>query len=61
VIGPELTCCAAGPVDIATAAGWLAEGTGAAHASLPGGHAGFVTDAEAFAQMVSRTAKPPEV
>jgi pimeloyl-ACP methyl ester carboxylesterase len=36
------------------AARWLAEGTGADLVTLPGGHGGFITDQEAFVQVVRR-------
>lgn len=38
------------------AASWLAEGTGAARAELPGGHVGFVTHPEPFTDLVRRCA-----
>jgi pimeloyl-ACP methyl ester carboxylesterase len=41
------------------AARWLVDGTGAHQYALPGGHAGFVTDPEAFVQLVTRIANPP--
>jgi pimeloyl-ACP methyl ester carboxylesterase len=38
------------------AAAWLAEGTGADRAELPGGHVGFVTHPEEFVELVRRIA-----
>jgi pimeloyl-ACP methyl ester carboxylesterase len=39
------------------AAAWLAEGTGADRVELPGGHVGFVTDPQAFVDLVRGCAR----
>jgi hypothetical protein len=60
-MGPSLELLrGAGLVDIRIASLYHeVHGTGAHQSALPGGHAGFVTDPEAFVQLVTRIAKPP--
>lgn len=42
------------------AASWLAEGTGAARAELPGGHVGYLTHPQEFVELVHRIAHTNE-